>query len=53
MVVHKKVMIENKVNNTPSYIVPVALESHISIRQNKKAPKQEKKEESAPAGESN
>lgn len=52
MVVHKKVMIENKVNNTPSYIVPVALESHISVRHNKKAPKAEKKEESqSPAEE--
>jgi len=39
-VVHKKVLINDKVNNTPSYLVPVSEENHISIRTHAKAHKE-------------
>lgn len=47
MVVHKKVMVEGNAINIPSYIVPVALEGSITLRQNK--PKAKKAEAQAPA----
>lgn len=43
-VFHKKVLINGRVNNTPSYLVPVAEENHITIRTHNKAPKSEKAE---------
>lgn len=40
LITHKKVLIENKVVNVPSYVVPVKLENKISL---KKPAKKEKK----------
>jgi len=46
MVVHKKVMVDGKTVNIPSYIVPVELESRITLKQSKKRLEPiEKKEE--------
>ena len=36
MIVHKKVSVDNKIVNKPSYIVPVELESKIKLKQSKK-----------------
>jgi small subunit ribosomal protein S4 len=44
MVVHKKVMINGNVNNTPSYLVPVSEENKITLKINKKQPKVAKAE---------
>jgi small subunit ribosomal protein S4 len=45
-IVHKKVFVDNKIVNKPSYIVPVELENKITIKENKKI-KEPKKEEKA------
>jgi len=51
MVTHKKILIDGKVVNSPSYIVPVAQENQIAVKVKKKKPKveepkvEEKKEE--------
>ena len=39
MIVHKKVLVNGRAINSPSYIVPVAFEDKISIKQ--KSPKKE------------
>lgn len=39
LVVHKKVLINGKVVNSPSYLVPLAEENNITIKQKNKAPK--------------
>jgi len=41
LVVHKKVMINGNINNTPSYLVPVHEEDKISLRAAVKKPKAE------------
>ena len=46
MVVHKKILVGDKVINAPSYIVPVAFESKITIKQ--KSPKNINKIEENP-----
>lgn len=40
MVVHKKILIDGRVINSPSYIVPVSLENKISLKEKKKKPKE-------------
>lgn len=45
LVTHKKVMIDGKVNNTPSYIVSVDEESKIALKKVNKKPKAEVKAE--------
>ena len=45
MIVHKKILINGRAVNSPSYIVPVELEDKISVR--KKEKKKETKEEKA------
>lgn len=47
MVVHKKILVDGKVVNSPGYIVPVSFEESIKIKVKKKQPKpvEEKKEE--------
>ena|SRR3989338_2286319 len=47
MIVHKRVFIESKINNTPSYLVPVSEEDKLSVKKGKAKPA--KKEESQPA----
>lgn len=47
MIIHKKVMIDGKVNNTPSYIVPLNEENKLTLRVN--APKKKKEEPKAEA----
>lgn len=42
-IVHKKVLVNGKVINKPSYIVPVELESKITIKAKIKEPKKEEK----------
>ena len=49
MIVHRKVLVDGKVINKPSYIVPVALENKITIKPKKK---KDKKVEEKPAEES-
>jgi len=51
MVTHKRILVDGKVVNAPSYIVPVALEDTISIKVKKLKPKPkvEEKKEEAPA----
>ncbi len=44
MVVHKKVLIDGKVINVPSYLVKVSEESLISVRRNQKSEKPKKEE---------
>jgi small subunit ribosomal protein S4 len=46
LIVHKKILVNEKVVNIPSYIVPVYLESKITIRSIKKPSKKIKKEDS-------
>ena len=41
MVVHKKILVNDSVVNSPSYIVPITEENSISIKEKKKAQKQE------------
>jgi len=36
LIVHKKVLINNNVVNSPSYIVPLELEDKISLKKTKK-----------------
>jgi small subunit ribosomal protein S4 len=43
MIVHRKVLVDGKVINKPSYVVPIALENKITIKPKKK--KEKKKEE--------
>lgn len=50
MIVHKKVLIDNKVVNIPSYIVSLEEESLITIKPGKQKKVAEKKEESSEAG---
>ena len=45
LITHKKVMINGKVVNTPSFIVSVALEKKISLKPKKEKPKKQVKEE--------
>jgi len=45
LVVHKKVAIEGKINNTPSYLVPVHEENKITLKVKAKKPKVEVKVE--------
>jgi len=47
MVTHKRILIDNKVVNTPSYIVPVSYEKLIALKAKKSKPAQEPKEVSA------
>ncbi len=44
LITHKKVLIEGRSINAPSYIVPVSLENKISLKENKKKNKAEKEE---------
>jgi len=44
MIVHKKVLVNGRVTNTPSYIVPLELENKIKIKKNKKTKKTPVKE---------
>ena len=44
MVVHKRILIDGKVVNSPSYLVHVSEENLISVKKKVKAPKQEAKE---------
>ncbi len=43
MITHKKVLVDGKVVNIPSYIVPVELEDKITIKKTNKKPKVEEK----------
>jgi small subunit ribosomal protein S4 len=45
LIVHKKILIENKVLDVPSYIVPVEEESKITVKASKTKPKEEIKGE--------
>jgi len=45
LITHKKVMINGKVINTPSFIVPVSLENKISLKPQKKKPKKKEAKE--------
>jgi len=49
MVVHKKILVDGKVVDSPSFIVPVALEKAITVKVKKKKPKLEPKPAEAPA----
>lgn len=49
MIVHKRILIDGKVVNSPSFIVPVSMESHIKLKEKKAKPKIEEKKEEAPA----
>ncbi|MBU0466205.1 MAG: 30S ribosomal protein S4 [Nanoarchaeota archaeon] len=49
MVVHKKILINKKVVNSPSYLVPLSEENKITLK--KKAKKPKPKKEEAPAAE--
>ncbi|MCW8966066.1 MAG: 30S ribosomal protein S4 [Candidatus Pacearchaeota archaeon] len=51
LIVHKKVLVDGKVIDSPSYIVPVNLEDKIALKKKKEAPK--KKEEVKEKGEEN
>mgnify|MGYP001572244251 CR=1 FL=1 len=46
LIVHKKVLINGKATSSPSYLVSVSEENHISIKEKHKAPKQKPAEES-------
>jgi small subunit ribosomal protein S4 len=53
MITHRKVLVDGKVVNKPSYVVPVALEGKIKIKpKKKKEKKKEKVAEEKPAEES-
>ena len=45
LITHKKVLVDGKVLNSPSYIVPVALEKKISLKVSKKKEKKPKEKE--------
>jgi small subunit ribosomal protein S4 len=51
MVVHKRVSIDGKIVNAPSYIVPLSEENLISVKHNNPAPQKEKAEAEQPAEE--
>ena len=51
LITHKKVMVDGKVVNIPSYIVPVTLESKLTLKKKVKKPKVEEKKEEAPVEE--
>jgi len=42
LIIHKKVLVEGKVINSPSYVVPVQLENKITLKRKKKNPKKKK-----------
>jgi small subunit ribosomal protein S4 len=44
MITHKKVLVDGKAVNIPSYIVPVDLEDKITVRKKIKKPKEVKEE---------
>jgi len=44
MVTHKRILINGRVVNAPSYIVPISQENHIALKQKQKKPKAEVKE---------
>ena len=44
LITHKKVLIKNRINDSPSYIVPVELENEISLKKKQSKPKEIKKE---------
>ena len=44
LIVHKKVLVDGKVVNTPSYIVPVELENKITLKDKKVSKKKQEKE---------
>ena len=44
LIVHKKVLVDGKVVNTPSYIVPVELENKITLKDKKVSKKRQEKE---------
>ncbi len=46
LITHKKVLIDGKINDSPSYIVPVDLENKITLKTKIKKVKQEIKEDS-------
>ena len=41
LIVHKKVLVNGRAVNTPSYVVPVELENKISLKEKKKSNKKE------------
>jgi small subunit ribosomal protein S4 len=45
LITHKKVFVDGKIVNIPSYIVPVELENKITLKVSKNKPKKEVKEE--------
>lgn len=47
MIVHKKILVNGKVVNAPSYLVPVSEEDKITVKQKEKKPKPAVKEEPA------
>ena len=44
LIVHKHVLVDGKIVNTPSFIVPIALESTIKLKERKAKPKKAKEE---------
>jgi small subunit ribosomal protein S4 len=46
LIIHKKILVDGKVVNIPSYVVPVSIENKISIKVKNKKPKTESKEKS-------
>jgi len=44
LIVHKKILVDGKVVNTPSYIVPVELENKITLKDKKVSKKKQEKE---------
>ena len=52
MVVHKKVLIDNKIVDSPSYLVSLSEENLISLRQKKAKPKPAAAESKSPAPKS-
>jgi small subunit ribosomal protein S4 len=45
LIVHKKVLVDGRVIDTPSYVVPVSLENKITLKKKNKIKKKEIKEE--------
>jgi small subunit ribosomal protein S4 len=44
LIIHKKVLVDGKIVNSPSYIVPIELENKISLKQKNKTEKKLEKE---------
>jgi len=44
LITHKKVLVDGKIVNIPSYIVPIELENKITLKVSKKKPKAKKEE---------